>query len=103
MSFPAVFTFDPRLMGHDQGSVAEVRVENQRSCIPEGLGLRSGAGRLRQGAVGVEEELESVDADGGTGVAGSTVVKERQQWLGLVRGPDSVKRWVKAGDLRPAS
>jgi hypothetical protein len=42
MSFRSVFTFDPRLAGHDQGSVGEVRVENQRSCIPEGGGLRSG-------------------------------------------------------------
>jgi hypothetical protein len=28
-------------------------------------------------------------------------VKERQQWLGRVRGPDGRQRWVKATDLRP--
>jgi hypothetical protein len=30
-------------------------------------------------------------------------VKERQQWLGRVRGADGRQRWVKAADLRPAS
>jgi hypothetical protein len=30
-------------------------------------------------------------------------VKERQQWLGRVRGRDGRQRWVKANDLRPAS
>ena len=30
-------------------------------------------------------------------------VKERQQWLGRVRGADGKQRWIKAGDLRPAS
>ena len=29
-------------------------------------------------------------------------VKERQQWLGRVRGPDGRQKWVKAADLRPA-
>ena len=29
-------------------------------------------------------------------------VKERQQWLGRVRGPDGRQRWIKATDLRPA-
>jgi hypothetical protein len=29
-------------------------------------------------------------------------VKERQQWLGRVRGPDGRQRWIKAADLRPA-
>jgi hypothetical protein len=28
-------------------------------------------------------------------------VKERQQWLGRVRGPDGRQKWIKAGDLRP--
>jgi hypothetical protein len=30
-------------------------------------------------------------------------VKERQQWLGRVRGTDGKQRWIKAIDLRPAS
>jgi hypothetical protein len=30
------------------------------------------------------------------------VVKERQQWLGRVRGPDGRQKWIKATDLRPA-
>jgi hypothetical protein len=30
-------------------------------------------------------------------------VKERQQWLGRVRGADGRQRWVRAVDLRPAS
>jgi hypothetical protein len=30
-------------------------------------------------------------------------VKERQQWMGRVRGKDGRQRWVKAADLRPAS
>jgi hypothetical protein len=29
-------------------------------------------------------------------------VKERQAWLGRVRGSDGRQRWVKATDLRPA-
>ena len=28
-------------------------------------------------------------------------VKERQQWLGRVRGADCRQRWVRAVDLRP--
>jgi hypothetical protein len=30
-------------------------------------------------------------------------VKDRQQWLGRVRGKDGRQRWVKAADLRPTS
>jgi len=30
-------------------------------------------------------------------------VKERQQWLGRVRGADGRQRWIKAVDLRPAT
>jgi hypothetical protein len=30
-------------------------------------------------------------------------VKERQQWLGRVRGTDGRQRWIRAVDLRPAS
>jgi hypothetical protein len=30
-------------------------------------------------------------------------VKERQQWLGRVRGADCRQRWIRAVDLRPAS
>jgi hypothetical protein len=30
-------------------------------------------------------------------------VKERQQWLGRVRGKDGRQRWIKAADLRPAN
>jgi hypothetical protein len=29
-------------------------------------------------------------------------VKERQQWLGRVRGKDGRQRWLRAVDLRPA-
>jgi hypothetical protein len=29
-------------------------------------------------------------------------VKERQQWLGRVRGLDGRQKWIKAADLRPA-
>jgi hypothetical protein len=29
-------------------------------------------------------------------------VKERQQWLGRVRGKDDRQRWIRAVDLRPA-
>ena len=28
-------------------------------------------------------------------------VKERQEWLGRVRGKDGRQRWVRAADLRP--
>jgi hypothetical protein len=30
-------------------------------------------------------------------------VKDRQQWLGRVRGADGRQRWISAVDLRPAS
>jgi hypothetical protein len=30
-------------------------------------------------------------------------VKERQQWMGRVRGKDGRQRWIKAADLRPAN
>ena len=30
-------------------------------------------------------------------------VKERQQWLGRVRGADGKQRWIAAIDLRPAN
>ena len=30
-------------------------------------------------------------------------VKERQEWLGRVRGADGRQRWIRAADLRPAS
>jgi hypothetical protein len=30
-------------------------------------------------------------------------VKERQEWLGRVRGPDGRQKWIKAADLRPAA
>jgi hypothetical protein len=30
-------------------------------------------------------------------------VKERQQWMGRVRGKDGKQRWIRASDLRPAS
>jgi hypothetical protein len=30
-------------------------------------------------------------------------VKERQQWLGRVRGKDGRQRWIRAVDLRPSS
>jgi hypothetical protein len=30
-------------------------------------------------------------------------VKERREWWGRVRGADSGQRWIRAGDLRPAS
>jgi hypothetical protein len=29
-------------------------------------------------------------------------VKERQEWLGRVRGQDGRQRWINAADLRPA-
>jgi hypothetical protein len=28
-------------------------------------------------------------------------VKERQQWLGWVRGPDGRQKWIRAADIRP--
>jgi hypothetical protein len=30
-------------------------------------------------------------------------VKERQQWLGRVRGPDGRQRWDQAPDIRPVA
>ena len=30
-------------------------------------------------------------------------VKERQEWLGRVRGADGKQRWIRAVDLRPVN
>jgi hypothetical protein len=30
-------------------------------------------------------------------------ISERQEWLGRVRGTDGSQRWIRVGDLRPAS
>jgi len=45
-----------------------------------------------------------IDVEVATWSAAGTLdwwVKERQQWLGRVRGPDCRQRWIKAADLRP--
>ncbi len=46
-----------------------------------------------------------IEVESATWSAGGTLdwwVKERQQWLGRVRGPDGRQKWIKATDLRPA-
>jgi hypothetical protein len=46
-----------------------------------------------------------IEVDSATWSAAGTLdwwVKERQQWLGRVRGPDGRQRWIKAVDLRQA-
>ena len=46
-----------------------------------------------------------IEVESASWSAGGTLdwwVKERQQWLGRVRGPDGRQRWIKATDLRPA-
>ena len=46
-----------------------------------------------------------IEVESATWSPGGTLdwwVKERREWLGRVRGPAGVKRWVKAGDLHPA-
>jgi len=57
-------------------------------------------GKADRRAVDLPIEVESA-----TWALGGTLdwwVKERQQWLGRVRGPDGRQRWVNAADLRPA-
>jgi hypothetical protein len=47
-----------------------------------------------------------IDVESATWSAGGTLdwwVKERQEWLGRVRGADGRQRWIKAVDLRPTS
>jgi hypothetical protein len=47
-----------------------------------------------------------IQVDAATWSAGGTLgwwVKERQQWMGRVRGADGRQRWIRAVDLRPAS
>jgi hypothetical protein len=44
-----------------------------------------------------------IEVESATWSAGGTLdwwVKEQQQWLGRVRGPDGHQRWIKAADLR---
>jgi hypothetical protein len=46
-----------------------------------------------------------IEVESATWSAGGTLdwwVKERQQWLGRVRGLDGRQKWIKATDLRPA-
>jgi hypothetical protein len=46
-----------------------------------------------------------IEVESATWSAGGTLdwwVKERQQWLGRVRGPDGRQKWINATDLRPA-
>jgi hypothetical protein len=46
-----------------------------------------------------------VEVESATWSAGGTLdwwVKERQQWLGRVQGPDGKQRWVRPSDIRPA-
>jgi hypothetical protein len=46
-----------------------------------------------------------VRVEAATWSAGGTVdwwVRERREWFGRVRSPDSRQRWIKAADLRPA-
>jgi hypothetical protein len=46
-----------------------------------------------------------IEVESATWSTGGTLdwwVKERQQWLGRVRGPDGRQKWFKATDLRPA-
>jgi hypothetical protein len=51
----------------------------------------------------VDPPIEVESATWSTGGQLDGCVKERQQWLGRVRGRDGRQRWVKASDLRPAS
>jgi len=47
-----------------------------------------------------------VEVESATWSAGGTLdwwVKERQQWMGRVRGPDGRQRWIEAADLRRSS
>jgi hypothetical protein len=47
-----------------------------------------------------------IQVDAAAWSAGGTLdwwVKERQQWMGRVRGKDGKQRWIRASDLRPAS
>jgi hypothetical protein len=51
------------------------------------------------------EVTPPVEVESATCPAGGTLdlfVKDRQQWLGRVRGPDERQRWVGAADLRQA-
>jgi hypothetical protein len=46
-----------------------------------------------------------IEVESATWSTGGTLdwwVKERQQWLGRVRGPDGRQKWIKAANLRPA-
>ena len=46
-----------------------------------------------------------IDVQSATWTAAGTLdwwVKERQEWLGRVRGPNGRQKWIKATDMRPA-
>jgi hypothetical protein len=51
----------------------------------------------------VDPPIEVESATWSAGGTRDSWVKEGQQWLGRVRGPDGRQRWVKAADLRPAN
>jgi hypothetical protein len=51
----------------------------------------------------VDPPIEVESATWSTGGQLDWWVKERQEWLGRVRGADGRQRWVRAVDLRPAT
>ena len=62
---------------------------------------------VQQRAEGDRREVNPpIEVESATWSAGGMLdwwVKERQQWLGRVRGPDGRQKWFKAVDLRPKS
>jgi hypothetical protein len=61
---------------------------------------------LQQHAEADRREVDPpIQVESATWSPGGTLdwwVKERQEWLGRVRGPDGRQKWIKAAHLRPA-
>jgi hypothetical protein len=106
--------FDARHIGSGVWGVFDAGVMGWRATdLAEDEALQQAADlnvTLNQYGQRNEEDRRKVDppieVESATWSPGGTLdwwVKERQQWLGRVRGPDGRQKWVRATDLRPAS
>ena len=74
----------------------EPKVRSNQLC---GISIRASTAKP------TDEVDPPIEVESATWAPGGTLdwrVKERQPWMGRVRGPDGRQRWVRAADLRPA-
>jgi hypothetical protein len=92
--------FDARVMGWRATDLSEDDAQQQAADLNvtfNQYGQRNEDDRRR-----VDPPIEVESATWSDGGQLDYWVKERQEWLGRVQGPDGRQKWVKAADLRPA-